>query len=534
MSNKRVTKGEIELCFERFLLDSDDEFFPDPFRYKDLRLVHNEIVSEIHKNLIEIMIKQRISYNVKEHYDWDVPKSNYVIRQGCSFHPYDVIVFHFILNRLVPIIEPNLSKARYSYKVKNPKLKHLFGNRPTENWIKFKNDIRDYFANNPEYKYLVSTDVAGFFEYIPIVIFKKQLLQMCNNNEDKAIELLRVMLRTYSVSKYSGMPQNCEPFSYLCTAFLDFLDKELEANSLKHFRYVDDIKVACKTKKDAKKAIVQIIRSLRSAHLNLSTAKTDIIPKNSEKFNDIIKDFPNLLYDIDKAINRKQKRIINILFPKLIDLTLQVMKQVKKFDERLFRACIWRILKIHYFKNINKLNIDPVGKACLKLMDSMPSRSDTFLRFLVLHKDRKYVQDGLYSILQDCVYPWQEMHVWYLLIQCDKIKNTDILNLAKQRARDNGYDEASRNYIFIFLGKHGDYQDRQYLAGRFPFTQSFRAKRSIIIAIQEYSDRNTIYNEILRVKNDLILVSLVKYIKQLNNPEYVSVNKNIGSDVAIS
>ncbi len=532
MSNKKVKKSEIELCFERFLLDADHEFYPDPIRYKDLRCVHSELISAIYNTLKQIFNQNVISYSVKRYYDWDVPKSNYVIRQGCSFHPYDVIFFHFVLNRLIPIIEPNLSQARYSFRVKHSKSKHVFGRRLTENWLQFKTDIRDYFLNHPEYKYLVTTDVAGFFEYIPITTFKKQLLYMCNNNEDQAIELSNKMLRAYS--DYSGMPQNCDPFSYLCTAFLDFLDKELEANSLKHFRYVDDIKVACKTKTEAKKAIVLIIRTLRKAHLNLATAKTDIIPVNSKKFNEMFKDFPALLHDIDNAVYKKQKRMINNLYPKLVSLTKKEIKQKDNFDERLFRACIWRIIKVNYFRNINKLNLDSIGKACLKLFDSMPSRSNTFLRFLVLHKDRIYVQNALYALLQDNAYPWQEMLIWYLLIQCDKIKNIDILNLAKQRVRDNGYPEASRNFTILFLGKHGDYQDRRYIASLFPFTQSFRAQRSVIIAIQEYPDRNTIYNQITPANSDLILVSLVKYIKQLTIPEYVDVDKNIASEIAFS
>jgi len=533
MSKKRVTKAEIELCFERFLIDSEREFFHDPFRYKDLRLVHSELIEQMKNRLADAMRQEKISYIVSRHYDWDVPKNNYVIRQGCSFHPYDNIAFQFVLNRLVPLIEPNLSKSRYSFRVKHKKQKKLFGKRPTEDWLDFKTDTRDFFLNNPDYNYLVTTDIAGFFEYIPIKHFKKHLLMMCNNNESKTIELLNHMLKQYSASKYSGMPQNCEPFSYLCTAFLDFLDKELEANSIKHFRYTDDIRVACKTRNDAKKAIVTIIRSLRTVHLNLSTAKTDIIPRNSEKFIELTKDFPALLTDIDNAISKRQKREINSLAPELIKLTKQVMKQERNFDERLFRACIWRILKIHYFKNI-KLNMDAIGGNCLKLLDSMPARSDTFLRFLVLHKDRKYIQDGLYKILQDCVYPWQEINIWYLLIQCNKLKNTEILNLAKQRARNAGYEEAARNYIYIFLGKHGNYQDKKYLAELFPSIESFRAKRSLIIAIQEYQDRNEIYNEIISANNDLILVSLVKYIRQLSEPEYVSKNKNIGSDFAFS
>lgn len=534
MPNRKIKKHEIELSFERFLIDAEDDFFPDPLKYKDLRHVQAKIVSEIQNSLTGILSENKIKYTVKRYYPWDVPKENYVIRQGWALHPYDTIVFHFILNRLVSIIEPNLSKARYSYRIKKTTSKKLFGYNPTENWITFKNDIRKYFSDNPDYKYLVSTDVAGFFENIPYQNLKKQLLQMCNKNESQAIELLHVMLKEYSASGYSGMPQNYDPSSYLCTAFLDFLDKELEANSLKHFRYVDDIKVACTTKTEAKKAIVQIIQTLRTAHLNLSTAKTDIIPVNSEKFKDMLKEFPTFLHDIDNAVHNKQKHTINNLYPNLVSYTKGVIKQKDNFDERLFRACIWRIVKINYFKNINKLDLDSIGRNCLKLLDSMPSRTNAFLRFLVLHKDRTYVQNALYALLQDSVYPWQEMLIWYLLIQCDRIKNINILPLAKQRARDNGYDEAARNYIYIFLGKHGDYEDRRYIANLFPLTQSFRAQRSILIAIQEYQDRNTIYNSITSANSDLILVSLVKYIKQLATPEYVDVDKNIASDIAFS
>jgi len=535
MPKIRIRKAEIELCFDRFLIDADDDFFPDPLRYKDLRYVRDQIVNDIQKTLTCIMNQNKITYTVKHHYPWDVPKENFVIREGCSFHPYDIIVFHFVLNRLLPIIEPKLSKSRYSYRIQKTTSKKLFGYNPTQNWITFKNDMRNYFSNNPDYEYLVSTDVAGFFENIPIRIFKKQLLQMSNQNERQAIELLSYMLNEYSVSKYSGMPQNCDPFSYLCTAFLDFLDKELEAKSLIHFRYVDDIKVACRTETDAKKAIIQIIQTLRTAHLNLSTAKTDIIPVKSEKFKNMLKEFPPFLHDIDNAVHNKQKRTINNLYPNLVSYTRQVMKQKEEdFDERLFRACIWRIVKINYFKNINKIDLASIGKKCLKLLYSMPSRTNTHLRFLVLHKNRAYVQDALYELLKDAVYPWQEMLIWYLLIQCDRIKNPDILTLAKRRTRDSGYDEAARNYIYIFLGKHGDYQDRTYIASLFPLTQSFRAQRSILIAIQEYQDRNAIYNSITRANSDSILVSLVKYIKQLSTPEYVDIDKNIASDIAFS
>lgn len=538
MPKRKVTKAEVELCFDRCIIDSEDDFFPDPFRYKDLRCLKPLIVNHIHNRLNTALSGQTIQYTVHRHYLWDVPKDKYVIRQACTLHPFDAIGFHFVLNRLLPVIEPKLSEARYSYRVTNPKSKRLFGYNPTEHWIRFKDDIRKCFSENPDYEYLVTTDIAGFFENIPYVSFKKQLREMCGESSYQPIDLLNTMLRQCSPPpSYAGIPQNCDPFSYLCTAFLDFLDKELTRRSLTHFRYVDDIKVACKTMVDAKRAVVHIIHVLRNEHLNLSTAKTDIIPVDSPKLSAIVKDFPSLLHDIDNAVQKKQKRTINQLYPELVRYTrhqLKCRRRQDQFDERLFRACVGRIVKVNRFINIEQLDLEPIGRACLRLLESMPSRSQTLLRFLVLHRNRKYVQDGLHALLQDPVYPWQEMLIWYLLIQCDRIKNPDILPLAQQRARDTSWHEAARNYIYIFLGKHGDYQDRRYLAGLFQNTDSFRAQRSILIAIQEYVDRNIIYNPVTSANTDLILVALIRYIKQLPTAEYVDVDKNIASDIALS
>ena len=68
-----------------------------------------------------------------------------------------------------------------------------------------------------------------------------------------------------------------------------------------------------------------------------------------------------------------------------------------------------------------------------------PDRSDTFLRFLVLEKDYKYVQDGVLKIMKDCVYPWQEMHLWSLLIQSSKIKNDELIMISKKTSKKYKY-----------------------------------------------------------------------------------------------
>ena len=163
-------------------------------------------------------------------------------------------------------------------------------------------------------------------------------------------------------------------------------------------------------------------------------------------------------------------------------------------------------------------------------MEMYPSRSDTFLKFLILEKEYKYVQDGILKIMKACVYPWQEMHMWSLLIKASKIKNDELFVLARDRVRDtNLYFEAARNYAILFLGKHGDYQDRQNIQSLYNQTQSFFAKRCILIAIQEYSEKLQIYNRIMNYEDDMLIKSLVVYLKQKRNPEYIYEDRRIDS-----
>jgi hypothetical protein len=55
MPKIRILKSEINLCSERFLIGDEDDFFPDPLRYKDLRYVRDQIVNNMQKTLRVIM-----------------------------------------------------------------------------------------------------------------------------------------------------------------------------------------------------------------------------------------------------------------------------------------------------------------------------------------------------------------------------------------------------------------------------------------------------------------------------------------------
>lgn len=535
----RITKAEVRLCFERFLIDAEDDFFPDPLRYRDLRLVASAIVERASKDiraaLLKLQKKPKSGYLERQYLDWDVPKGNDVVRHAVCIHPLDRIVYHFILNRLAPLLEPKLSPRCYSYKVKNCKARRLFGKRPVQHWLAFKNDAKNFFSAHKDHHCLVSTDVAGFFEYTHILHFKNTLHKIAGADTDSVrlvLELLNAFLRHFSPSRTEGIPQNYDPSSYLASAFLDFLDKELDARGFRHFRYVDDIKVACRDRRHAQQAILEIIHALRRYNLNLSTAKTEIWHRDDPQFVEFFRDFPDLLDEVDGAVNAKDKELIDLLLPKLTKLTRDVMKKRdNRFDERLFRACIWRILKCHWFRNVKHVPLDAVAKRCLGLLDQTPGRTDSLTRFLVLLKNKKSVHSGCAVVIESTVYPWQERLLWELLTKADKIQDRQLLALARDRVRHRPDSCPARDLAMVFLGKHGTYQDREYIASIVNKSNSFVSKRCALIALQEYPNRSTVYSPLASKTEDPVLQGLIKYLKQLKEPEYVLEDKRIGSDL---
>jgi hypothetical protein len=528
----KITIAEIYLCIDRLLADATDDFFPDPIQYKDLKLVKNKVAFEIKTKLHKAISNISNKYQNHEFCHWDVPKKNYVVRHAICMHPLDRIIYNVILHELAPRIEPRLSKCRYSYPIKSYSKKKIFGENPTENWIKFKTNIRDIFKKNKKYKYLVSTDIAGFFEYIHLQDFRDQIYNISQlPRRSSVVELLYQFQKTFAPSDHSGIPQNYDCSSYLASAFLDFLDKAMETQHYKYYRYVDDIKVACVKKKDGRKIILKLIHSLRRYNLNLATHKTEIWSKEESEYKEFVQDFPLILQYTDKAVKDKRKNSINIALSTLIRDVKKLLKK-KNYNDRLFRAYIWRIVKCHWFKDIKNVNkeLKAVCLKCINLIEEIPGETDSFIRFILLQKNRKYIQIGLKNVLKESIYDWQEMHIWNLLIQADIIKDQELFDIARSQLNDTSKSTAARNYAIIFLGKHGNYHDRDNILNLLKQPTAYFTKRCIYVAMQEHPNSKMLYNNIISSESDITLRSLAQYLKQLKVPEYVFEDKRIGSD----
>ncbi len=180
-----IRKADIDLSFSRFLVDTKDDFFPDPLNYKDLKLKKKEIIESVAYELNRILSAKSIGYSNYPFLEGDAPKSNNVVRHTIALHPFDRLIYSYIVTILSPLIEPALSKARDSHPLAGKKSNYMFGKRQVEHWFRFRSDLKEFINNNQSYKYVVSTDIACYFEYIHITYFKKQLQNLLTNPTPK-------------------------------------------------------------------------------------------------------------------------------------------------------------------------------------------------------------------------------------------------------------------------------------------------------------------------------------------------------------
>ncbi|MGN6143501.1 MAG: RNA-directed DNA polymerase [Mesorhizobium sp.] len=212
-----------------------------------------------------------------------------------------------IISLLAPNIDENLKSGVRSFRLKKsqkredlfeeiseiviPFLKSSFINSRIApfvpwhyNWKEFDQLSKDAFEAG--YRYLAVTDISAYFENINLEILRDLLLKY-HPQEQKIVNLLMAGLHSWAVETPTGsqpkrgIPQGTGVSSFLGNMFLMPVDEALHppqwnVDSI-YLRYVDDIRVFCKTKSAAINALLVLEENLRKIHLSVQTAKTKVL-----------------------------------------------------------------------------------------------------------------------------------------------------------------------------------------------------------------------------------------------------------------
>ena len=129
-------------------------------------------------------------------------------------------------------------------------------------------------------KYVVTADIAGYFENISLSRLKSELTR--TGCPAETIELIARCLLDWSAVRDSGLPQGVLASDVLAKLYMESFDKRLKDEGYAHIRYVDDIRVFCGSEIEARRALVLVTELLRERGLVVQSAKTKIRPADGD------------------------------------------------------------------------------------------------------------------------------------------------------------------------------------------------------------------------------------------------------------
>ncbi|HEY9825353.1 MAG TPA: RNA-directed DNA polymerase [Stenomitos sp.] len=148
-------------------------------------------------------------------------------------------------------------------------------------WPQFQKRIWN-FTNS--YQYVVVTDIANYFDCIPLTSLRNTLAS-CGRFSENLLNFLFYLLEAFSWRPYYmphsgvGLPQiNFDAPRLLAHAYLFKLDEELESATNGNFvRWMDDIDAGANSREEGKKLLRNLDNVLGSQGLRLNTSKSKIL-----------------------------------------------------------------------------------------------------------------------------------------------------------------------------------------------------------------------------------------------------------------
>jgi len=511
----QIVKNALDLAHAGKWLqrDSEDDFFPDALNFADIHAKLDEYISQREHRYLQI--------DTIAHLMDSVPKASGMLREAQWVHPTHRLLYLSILHHLLPKLDHHLPPEIYSYRRDSEDMNDYPFPDKMGRWKIFHNDFRQACLDDDTNAVLL-TDIASYYDHISVDELCDRYLSILGasaSQEDiEIIGCLRSLLKQWSTAGF-GIPQNYDASSFFASLFLIGADREILDKRYRYFRWVDDIRICAKNKKQAVRALHDLQAALLRYRMFLASDKTKIIEKGTSEFDSLIdvEDDAHIseLEDIVARGNRGE-----------IEEKLPVAQQRLEFhsgpegDERKFRAFANRLMQIgEYaeFKDAVNSHIVPFVK---KKLFEAPHKSDYWYKILQESPATDWMDEVDQLLRSDAsVFNWQRFYLWKLLTAASSISN-ELLSKAKSTI-NNPISDAEAYQAIVCIGKHGDNQDRESLFVQYFSPQrSYLIQRAILIALQELpTDRRSKFYE-RGIQSCPDHTQLVRYLEELEEARY--------------
>jgi len=207
----------------------------------------------------------------------DVPKPKGAIRPGGDLVLADQLIYSALIADARPQIQAAVNWGTplpdFAYRLRSnfnevPWFENFF-----KNWMALTNYSLSCIKNG--YTHVVVADIAGYYELVDLYTLRSDLNGLGVNPD--TLQLLEKCLHRWAQIPRRGLPQGFSASDILGKLYLNAVDTSLSGAGLTHCRYVDDFRIFCRSKAEARNALVLFTQTIRRRGLVIQTAKTQIL-----------------------------------------------------------------------------------------------------------------------------------------------------------------------------------------------------------------------------------------------------------------
>lgn len=523
MPNSLLDKLNLELAFDRVIEDSKSDPIIIKFDVEIAKVVRAKLVKTLEDKikLVEAnrLLGENCVYEPSPLKIMDRPKKDGTLRPGIICEIRDRIYYQALCDSIASVVDEKLypygEKIVFSYRLDPSATNSQMFRKTNDSYEDFISHQMNLLNGN-EYNYILETDISSYYERI----YQHKLIQLLQGFgcDSLVVSAISALLRKWSQGISYGIPQDIGPSHLLGNSYLHTLDVYMISENYKYFRYLDDIRVFCKTEIEGKKALAMITKEIRPLGLNLNSGKTRIVDKNCQLLK--LKPFSQKLEEM-----RELTQQVNIIYepyfdefnidsrPNLNDVEVKSIISLFEsviiddpIDEKAIRFCL-----AHLFSVYQRGAID----FCLDNIRHRPHLSSQFINYL---GSLDYDPDICIKILNFLkseynIYDWQEM---WLLKYFFKVPDLfiELKTYLKTVSSNRNKHSINRATALLILGKFGDYAELRLIKDMFGTEESLYIKRAIILALQKLpkAERNHAYK--YWASQDISLYLAVEYVNQ--------------------
>ncbi|WP_108869131.1 RNA-directed DNA polymerase [Aquimarina aquimarini] len=507
----------LELAIKHVKVDSKDDWFHDPLSFVDLS--NYDFLFDYFGDNLKGKQYETISTET-----FFLPKKSYTLRKAMVIS-YPDRIFYAALVQVLGLSIDNCIKP-FVYSARFNKL-HTGGLiiSGVEQWKKMQYKIEE---RSKDFKYIIEIDVLNFYDNIDINLLCEKVTSIAKtDNERNASIELKKALKIFSKKSNTSIPQNSDASSLLATFYLSELDVFMCHLVPEYYRFMDDIKIFCNDKFEARRILRLLEMELRNLKLSINGQKTKIIdlkPNDVENKLEITNAYQSF-FDLERSTlsrlaNSSNQGIINEAFHLAIKIILEKIKEDSEGrlkDERTLSLALTTIKKC-YAKGVTideKSKFQNLFSEAFNLLIEKPWITPQLCSLIgILDKEsipKEFWVKIEQIVLKDSynIYSWQCYHLW-LLFAKHKIKSVNLSQFASKLLKSN--DEINKPVVaglMIYMGSI-DINYRRIILSKYKegFARGHFQERITLIVLRGFETED-IFNK--RSPHEAIHKSLHKY-----------------------